>query len=285
MILSLLLLLTSAVVQAAQDGKVTQPEVAIHEAPSTDSPVLNRVSQGDLLRMSFRPSRGWYKVQLPQPIGSTRFGYIQSQNIEPDTSSHDLRVAGIIPNEPVERESDQRPWQLRGFYEFHILTPTELMSQIGSSSPIALGHAFGGEFGRMFDNGIFFGARGGYSIASASASAASFSLAMPFAELAFDYEFFYHYPFAIAAGMTAGAAFVGQITGTNASGTDLAGSFIAAPVGSARLWAVYYIGAAFGVSLGVGFRALYAPVATLAGSNTSLWLGGGFAQSGIILRF
>lgn len=259
-------------------------DITIHEAPSAESPVLNRANQGEILRMSTRPSRGWYKVHLPQPVGSIRYGYVSIGDIEPDTADNDLRIAGIAPYDPIERESEQRPWLLRAYYEFLVLNPDTLLSAVGSSTPVALGHAFGGEFGRMFDNGIFFGLRGGYSLASAS-GAGNFNASTIFTGLAFDYEFFYHYPFAIDVGFTAGAAYLGQITGLNTAGAALDGSFLVAPEGTARLWAVYYMGGVFGVSLGVGFRALYAPVATLSGSSTNLWLGGGFGHASMILRF
>ena len=281
----LALLLSSFLAHAAQDGRILKSEVTVHESPDAASPVLNRVGQGESLRMAAHAHRGWFKVQLPQPIGMTKYGYVAAADIEPDTADADLRHAGIIKHEPIERESSQRHWLLRGYYEFVVLTPTTLTTLIGSGSPLAFGHVFGGEFGYTFENGIFFGLRGGYTLAGMSVSTGNFSASAVLTSLIFDYEAVYHYPFAFNVGMSLGAAYLGTISGTDSAGAAITGSYSVAPEGTIRFAGTVYLGASFGISLGVGFQGLYAPVATLNASSSQLWLGGGFGHGALVVRF
>lgn len=280
----LALLLSFSLSHAAQNGRVLEVEATIHEAPDATSPVLNRLSQGEMVRMASRSSRGWYKVLLPQSVGSTKYGFIQVSSIQPDTAEADLNHAGIIQREPIDRESSRHPWLVRGFYEFMVLTPIPLSQRIGASAPIALGHAFGGEFGYRFDSGIFFGLRGGYGLASASATG-NFSSQEVLTSLVFDYEYFFHYPFTLDAGVSLGAAYLGSITGADSDGNTIAATYPVAPEGTVRFTATYYVGGVFGFSLGLGFRALYIPVVDLAGTVGGLWMGGGLAQGSLVLRF
>ena len=255
-------------VQAAQDGRIVLDEVTIHEAPDSRSPVLNRIAHGNVLRMATRSSNGWYKVSLPQPSGTTVFGYVEASQVVADTVETDLNNAGIVHADPVVRVSERRHWLFRPYYELLLLNSTRLATAAGSDQGIVLGHSFGGEFGYLYDGGISLGLRGGYSIATAVGTT-QLSVSSAFTGLFCDYEYFFQYPFSLGVGSTIGAAFMGTVV---------------APEGTVRFWFAYWLGNGFGVSLGGGVRYLNPQAITLQGESSALWLGGGFAQVMLLFR-
>jgi len=90
---------------AGQDGRIVVKEAVLHERPDPASPILGRVKQGELLRISNQSRQGWYRAVLPKPVGRYEFAWIRESDLRIDFARRELRASGIELKDPPSSES------------------------------------------------------------------------------------------------------------------------------------------------------------------------------------
>ncbi len=139
-------------VSAAQLAKVEAAEVEVYTEPSAQSAVVGKLKSGDLVAASNLPTRGFYKIRMPQG----EVGWVSAEVLilnppqeeganseETPEVSQEIQKTPKLSAKPKEFETAMKEehlhhYVLRGFFDLQLLSWSDFATVTGFNAPSSL---------------------------------------------------------------------------------------------------------------------------------------------------